>query len=104
MIPGTSLNAVNANGPGSAIDFDEVCSTVTVIASCAGSPTAGNVHLDGSHDGVNWFTLGGTTSFDGAGTSMSFTSSGPLVRYARAVLFNLTGGSSPSVTATIAAK
>lgn len=104
MIPGTSLSSVASNGTGDVIDFGEVCTSTTLFSFCTGSPIAGNVHLEGSHDGENWVVLGGSGSFDGSGTPLSFTSEGPAICYARAALLNLAGGTSPTVTATIAAK
>lgn len=98
---GTSLNAVTANGNGSTIDFVCARSNITVVVTATGAPAAGTVTLQVSHDGVNWFATA-TTATAGA-TVTSGTLSNGAWRYARAVLSALSGGTSPTVTATLMA-
>lgn len=58
-----------------------------------------NVALEGSHDGAVWTTL--ATASGSGPTAAAFVEGRP-VRYVRANLTVLSGGSSPAVTATVA--
>lgn len=101
MLPFTSLNSVAANGTGASKDLESVFATHTLIATVTGGATAGRVKLEGSHDGSNWAVLAQTATFDGS-TEYLLDYTGSLVRYVRAELVSLGGGTSPTVTATIA--
>ncbi|MDG4756057.1 hypothetical protein O7630_34500 [Micromonospora sp. WMMD718] len=98
MLPFTSLSqATTAPAVGVARDLEASLGNHTMLLTVTGSPPSWQVALEGSHDGQTWFFLN-------AGGS----SSGPLVhatqvvRHIRARLSSLTGGESPSVSATIA--
>lgn len=95
----TSLNAVTANGNGSAVDFVTARRNVSMVVSATGAPAAGTVTLQVSHDGTTWFATS-TTATAGATVSSGTLSNGAW-RYARAVLSGLSGGTSPTVTATL---
>ena len=63
------------------------------------------VVLEGSHDGSAWLSLGQVSGSSAGPVSVTAPTSdipGTLVRYVRANLTALTGGSTPTVTATIA--
>lgn len=100
-LPFTSLDAATATGPGAAKDLEGVFSTHTICVTTTGSPSSMNVVIERSHDGVNWFSTGSPNI--SAGPTMA-TVDTHLVRYVRANLTSLSGGSAPTVTATIASK
>lgn len=113
ILPFVALNAATSTGPGSSVDLQGVSDAFTLYASATGSPTDWRVYLELSHDGSNWFFAGQVTNTSAQYTSTktnfgSVTGSSPPVsyvphaRYARANLTVLTGGTSPTVTATIA--
>jgi hypothetical protein len=64
-----------------------------------GSPSGVTVLLEGSLDGTNWFTM---ETVAGTSDSLNFSVDKP-VRFVRANLTVLTGGSSPTVAVGIAA-
>ena len=66
-----------------------------------GSPTAVKVNLEGSLDGVNWTTLAVFDTGAGATNFAIASSTSTMVLYARANLVTLTGGTTPTVKATI---
>jgi hypothetical protein len=107
-LPFTSLNAATATGPGASRDLETVGGYHGMIAWSTGSPATAQVTLEGSHDGSNWVILGTGVNATGGPASLIVPSSstpgnpGLLVRYVRANLTSLSGGSSPTVTATIA--
>ena len=78
-------------------DFQFPRKEITMIVSVTGSPSSFSVSLEGSHDQTVWATLA-TVTTPGATTVDTH-----LIRYARANLTALSGGSSPAVSATIAA-
>lgn len=69
-----------------------------MIVTVTGSPTSVSVNLEGSHDNVNWVNL--TTYTSTSSGYVSFDSQ-VRVRYVRANLTAITGGSSPTITASI---
>jgi len=98
-LPFTILNAVTATGTSAAKDLEGVGSTFDILLFTTGSPSTVTVLLEGSHDGTNWYQI----------TNPAVTLSTPhvavtgyLFRFVRASLTTLTGGSSPTVTATVA--
>lgn len=97
--PAASLSAASATGPGEVIDLGGSMSLHTMVRTAAGGPTDMNVDMEGSHDGASWFTLASLTNSTAAPQAVT---SERVVRYVRANLLSLTGGASPTVTATIA--
>lgn len=97
MLPFASLDAATATGPGASRDLESLFRVITMAMSTTGSPSTVAIDLEGSHDGTNWFQLIGGTPSQGAVSIGTH-----LVRHVRANLKTLTGGSSPTVTATIA--
>jgi len=98
-LPFTILNAVTATGLGASKDLEGVGSTFDILLFTTGSPTTVTVSLEGSHDGTNWYAITNPV----ATLSVPHVSiTGFLFRFVRANLITLTGGSSPTVTATVA--
>jgi hypothetical protein len=99
----TSLKAATANGNGAPADFRVARLNVAMQVVLTGAPSGGTVTLVGSLDGVNWsaalatFTIGTDTNGD-----IKVSTGKPVIK-ARAVLAGLTGGTSPTVTALLAA-
>jgi hypothetical protein len=96
-----SLAAVTANGNGTAVDFGAARQNISLVIFTTGSPTGGTVTLQVSHDGTNWFAS--TTTATVSANLASGTLQNGAWRYARAVLSGLTGGTAPTVTATLMA-
>ncbi|MCG5220273.1 hypothetical protein [Streptosporangium sp. KLBMP 9127] len=97
MLPFTSLDAAtSAPQEGAARDYEGVLTNHTMLVTATGSPSQISVQLQGSHDGSTWVDLANTSSWP---TAVSVQRA---VRYVRARLGGVTGGSSPTVTATIA--
>lgn len=65
--------------------------TYVVHATATGSPSAISVILQGSLDGESWFTLG-------VAQGLPTWITGKPVKYVRAYLDTMSGGSSPTVT------
>jgi hypothetical protein len=106
-LPFTSLNAATAAGPGASNDLETVSNAHTMVVSCTGStsPFTANYVLEGSHDGTAWISLVNGSFGAGATVSSISTSVGSaLVRYVRANLTFISGGTAPTFTATIASK
>lgn len=97
MLPFTSLAAVTADANGTSKDLEAVLGLHTMMVTVTGSPSSGQVILEGSHDGSAWFAFGSTS-----GAAFSPVTTSVALRYVRARLFGLGGGTSPTVTATIA--
>ena len=107
------LDAVLATGAGSAVEQKNIASKVgsladhTIQANLGGTvvATAVTVLLEGSLDGISWFTLG-TKAFDAgeltAETAILHVAATPVV-FVRANLTVLTGGTAPTVTVLYAA-
>lgn len=81
-------------------DLEDLYRVHTLAVVLTGNPTTVSVSLDGSHDGINWIGLTGTNS---TGNSLA-TTDAHLVRYVRTRLNQVLGGTSPTVTATIASR
>lgn len=97
--PYTSLNAATATGPGAVTDLGVVRSVHTMQTTVTGAPTGVNVNLEGSLSSTGpWLVLVASTSTTGDVQ----TASNKAVRYIRANLTTLTGGTAPTVTALIA--
>lgn len=100
MLPFTTLSGATSAGVGVARDLEGTFGTHHCEVFYTGAPSSIAVDLEGSHDGANWFrlvTLSGVTTGRMRGVSTSL-----LARFVRANITDLTGGSSPTVTATIA--
>jgi len=100
-LPLTSLNAATATGPGAVKDLEGSFDFHTIFVHSTGG-ASWSVTLEGSHDGVNWDAMA-TVTYSGNIDTMTPVS-GLLVRYVRANLISLTGGTSPTITASIASK
>src|SRR5262249_49602970 len=100
-LTGTSLNAATVTGAGSAIQFDLPRTNIAMTVVATGSPSSWQVALQGTIDGITWGNLPPRQSFS-ENVFALFPGRG-LVRAARANLQALEGGSSPTVTAVIAA-
>lgn len=101
MLPFVSLSAANSTGPGAVRDFEGAVRDITMVVSTTGAPSSCSVALEGSHDQTSWFSVRNGT---GTSTPTAFSNLGTdWFRYARANLTALSGGSSPTVTATILA-
>jgi len=97
--PVASLSAATSTGPGTVTDLGVVRSAHTLQTSTTGSPTGVTVLLEGSLAAAGpWATLATSTSTTGDVQ----TATGKAVRYVRANLTVLTGGTAPTVTALIA--
>jgi len=94
-LPFKSLDAATATGAGSVHGNEDTKVDHSLKVSTTGGPSF-TVALEGSLDGVVWTELGYTNN-----TSLLVTGDYP-VRYVRANLGALTGGSSPTVTAWVA--
>jgi len=98
----TLLNAATATGAGSSQKVSQIPSEHSVQATMGGTvvATAVTVDLEGSLDDSNWFQLA-----QHAFSAGDITAEGALfhvqdkpVRYVRANLITLTGGTAPTVT------
>ncbi len=101
---GKSLDAATTTGPGLALEFDTPKSIFSLKIMTTGSPTF-NINLEGSLDGVNWDTLLAhqTTGLFPTWSPVGLSGGTPLMAI-RANLTSLSGGTSPTVTAIIAAQ
>lgn len=91
----TLLNAVSATGPGAAVDLSS--SPLRHHAweiVVTGAPTASEVHLQGSLDNTNWYTLDTSTT---TSSELRFVVDKP-VRFVRANWISVSGGTAPTVT------
>lgn len=99
MLPFTSLNAVTVDGVGSVLDLQGSFRAHTLMTFTTGTPSGGFVRLQGSHDGVNFVQIA-TVSVSSLPTQVTTVTA--VMRYVRAELQGFTGGTSPTLTATIA--
>jgi hypothetical protein len=97
-LPFTSLDAVTSVGPGTARDLGGLVSRHTALLWSTGGPSITAV-IEGSHDGTNWVRI---SSNNMAGPISVVSATDYQVRYVRANLTAMSGGSSPTVTVTIA--
>lgn len=97
VFSGTTLNAVTANTTGTAVDAGSARSNWSGLAVATGSPTAGTLTLELSHDGVNFASSTATASITAAGNYL-VASTGRAARYARVSLTGLTGTITLTVT------
>lgn len=92
-----SLNAVTVTGAGAVVAYDKP-RRVTMQVIVTGSPSGLEVDLEQSLDGTNFISIGNTSSPNNMTLASSFAP------YARANLVSLSGGTSPTVTAWLAAE
>jgi len=97
-----SLDAVTVLGPGQEVQFDTPKMHVSMQVIVTGLPTWATVRLQGSIDGQNFVTIGGTGVSAPETTSIVANVLGPVVAV-RANLEAWAGGTDPTVTAIIAA-
>ena len=95
--PFVALSAATATGASGGVDLTWCASNASIILTVTGAPTAVSVNLEGSLDGTNWVVLK-TLTAAGVGSS-----TGVPVRFIRANLTTLTGGTTPTVTALLGA-
>ncbi len=96
--PAVSLDGATSAGPGETVDLGRNYAKHTAIVTATSSPTNVEVGLEFSHDGTNWARFNSAN-----GSSFPFAvHTERVARYVRANLLTLSGGSSPTVTATIA--
>lgn len=95
-----SLVAVGAVGVGSINDLDNVYATHSLQVNFTSNPAVA-VDLEGSLDGVNFTKLASWSTSGGQVSGQIISVSGIPVRYVRANLVTLTGGTSPKVSAFI---
>ena len=98
MLPFKSLDAATTPGPGAVRDLEGVLSNHTIQAVVTGNPTSFTVRLQASLDGVTWNNIGAASQ----STRLGPTDFPYAVRYVRAYLESLSGGTSPTVTTYIA--
>lgn len=100
ILPAASLDAATATGPGRTLDANGLVNTGSLMVTGTGGGTW-SVDLEASLDGINWSTQGTYTQASAGGLQ---NISPDTVRYLRANLTALSGGSSPTVTCVIAAR
>lgn len=97
----TSLPSGSAGtATGNVVDFGAIYNTIVVAITATATLTAGTILVEGSLDGVNWYTITSitATSITAAGTTTYIAS--PLVpaRFARArISVAVTGGTIAAV-------
>ncbi len=99
---GKSLNAATVTGPGDDFALPHFIigaqlEKLTWEIVITGAPTAIQVDLQGSLDGVNWYQI---DTYNTVANTLRFVVD-KRVRFVRANLITLTGGTSPTVTANI---
>ena len=91
--PIASLSAVSAVGAGTVLDGLAVRQNAVMTVTTSSGVSAGDVQLEGSLDGVNFFNLGSAVSTTSASTTTQVTATAALVRYVRAAVTTaITGG------------
>jgi len=101
-LSGQSLNAVTSTGPGTAIMFDVPKAFLGVQITTTGSPATATVAIEFTINGTDWVSGPAAqvnSPFVGVGASNGF---GPALGL-RANLTALAGGTSPTVSAWVAA-
>lgn len=98
----TSLSAATATGAGTSQAYTFARQAFALQVTSTGTPTAVIVNLEASLDGSHWFKVGAWNSTLQTTGDIVFVSDAPCYTI-RANLATLTGGTSPTVTATVAA-
>lgn len=101
MLPFVSLDAATSTGPGDHKDLETVLTQHRAEVQVTGSPASLDLSLEGSFDAVTWYTLATTTLTSASFAFAPFESVPSPVRFVRANLTALSGGTSPTVTVTI---
>lgn len=94
-----ALNAATVTGAGASVELPAVMGKFTLQTVVTGTPVSVSTTLEGSLDGTNWFVLATSTSVTGDAQHVVDKP----VRFVRANLGTLTGGTAPTVTALVAA-
>lgn len=115
MLPFCSLNGATTPGAGVSRDLEGVANCFTVQTILTGAPSSFTVKVEGSLDGSTWDQINPVTINSGAGlvtwgdnpytpvgNSGSFAFA-HYVRYVRAYLTAVSGGTSPTVTVWLVA-
>lgn len=98
-----SLSAVAATGDGNAFQFSKPVHWVSMqVSFTGGSPTV-KCNLQGTIDGVNWFTMATFDTGAGSANGGIVSSVNHTVIGVRANLETLSGGTDPTVTAACVA-
>lgn len=95
--PATSVDAATSTGAGSAIDLGHSYAWHTAVVWTTGSPSV-TVLLEFSHDGMHWASFNNASG----GSSPFSVLTNRVARYVRANVTEFSGGTSPTVTVTIA--
>jgi len=69
----------------------------TVAVTTTGTPDSYSVQVEGSIDGVNFYLIGAPVTQDGI---YAISTSGVYVRYIRANITEVSGGTTPTITMT----
>lgn len=97
----TSLDQATGLGAGEMRQLFQPTAHHTIAVFLTGEPTGCVVVLEGSHDGYHWFPMG-RVQCELVGGVKTLLPTSDLALWVRANLIELTGGDSPTVTATIA--
>ena len=95
---------LNAEASPVVTDAEEVPGTTTygLQVDAAGSPSNFNIFLEGSLDGVDWFTLLAFSLGTGGNPRLEWVTGKP-VTFIRINFAGFSGGSSPTMTASVIA-
>lgn len=97
----TALSAVTSTGAGTALDLGAAYGKFALQVKHTGSPATVIVTIEGSVNGTDYMTIGTWTAVSQANGDIIFVTDKPCA-YVRANLTTLTGGTAPTVTATLA--
>jgi hypothetical protein len=87
------LSAVSSTGPGTALDGVVARQNALMSVTTSAGVSAGSVQMQGSFDGVNYFSLGSAVSTTSASTTTQVVVSTGFTRFVRAnVGTAITGG------------
>ena len=105
IAPFVSINAVTTPTTGLYVSFNACRQYSSMQVSYTGAPTTVTVNLLGTLDGQNWFQLAqysGGSGESGKSGDIVWGTAMPVIAI-NAVLTTLSGGSAPTVTATLGA-
>jgi len=94
--PIVSLSAVSAVGAGAVLDGLAVRQNAVMAVTASAGVASGDVQLEGSLDGVNFFNLGSAVSTTTASTTTAVTVTNALVRFVRAAITTVIAGTETS--------
>lgn len=102
LLPFRVLAAATATGAGAAVDLANVVDTFTAQYVTTGGPSGYAAKLQGSLDGATWVDLPSlNVTADGLVTNNATGVTRYAVRFIRANVTTLTGGTSPTVSVTV---